>query len=302
MVDIDPGEFSHRIGSGRTAEIFRLRDGRIIKLLAASVPQTRAERELRFAQQAEAAGLPVWPVRDLVRCGDRWGLIGQRLPSGTTSLARRLMQRPWEVNRWFSAFVALHRQINSTSAENFPPIRKRLARRIRSSNLPKEAIAAALKRLRKLPDGNGLCHGDLHPANILIADGRLLAIDWASAGRGPRALDAARTIFLLSFGSAPGLASRLVRPIGQHYAGRYQAQRLEEEEITAPLLEAWRLPIMAARLVRRHDEERAFITELLQAELTPQDTLASSEQRAEPSPRPKARRIPSQSRKEASRP
>src|SRR5690625_600383 len=119
---IDPSHLSHKVGHGRTSETFRLRDGRIIKMLSASVPQSRAERELRLAQQAAAAGLPVWQIQELVRCGDRWGLLGEALPGETVSLARRLLQRPWELNHWFSAFIELHQQINRTPAAHLPPI------------------------------------------------------------------------------------------------------------------------------------------------------------------------------------
>lgn len=264
---LDPSQLSHRIGRGRTAEIFRLRDGRIVKLLSSRTPLRRAKRELRFAQLAAAAELPVWRLHDLVRCGERWGLLGEALPEDTTSLAQRLAQRPWEVNHWFQAFVTLHRRINATSGEAFPPIKGRLGRRIRSSQLPETKIKAALRRLRQLPDGDSLCHGDLHPGNLLVADGCLLAIDWASAGRGPAAFDVARSSFLLGFGSAPGLLPSLLRPVGRYYARRYAGARLEDEGITPELLAAWRLPIMAARLVRRRDSERAYFTRLLRAEI-----------------------------------
>lgn len=315
MVAIHPSELSHRIGRGRTAEIFRLHDGRIIKLLSPGVPKPRAERELRFAQQAAAADLPVWQVEKLVRCDERWGIVGEALPQGTSSLIKRLIRRPWEMNHWFGAFVDLHRKINDTSGAGFPPIRKRLARRIRSSGLPREAMEAALKELRRLPDGNALCHGDLHPANLLVTEGRLLAIDWASAGRGPRALDVARTIFLLRFGTTPGFAARFIGPLGKHYASRYQARRLEEEGLNPTLLEAWRVPIMAARLVRKQDSERDYFRDLLQAELSPADPPPARRPDSLKPDHPEPSRmgpnrlqkvagkaVPSQSRKEASRP
>lgn len=302
MLTLDPSQLSRRIGQGRTAEIFRLQDGRIIKLLSSRVPVQRVKRELKLARQAAAAELPVWRMQELVRCGDHWGLLGEALPADTTSLARRLSRRPWEIHHWFQAFVALHRQINATPAESFPPIRKRLIRRIRSSQLPQQEIRATLRRLRQLPDGNSLCHGDLHPANLLVADGRLLAIDWASAGRGPAAFDVARSAFLLGFGSAPGLAGELLRPLGRHYARRYCEERVGEEGVTPGLLEAWRLPIVAARLVRRRDKERDFFTQLLRAELTPPDSGNREEQAPDRLDREAGTAGPAQSHKEASRP
>lgn len=278
-----------------------MKDGRIIKLLMRSVTRQRAERELLFVRRVAAVGLPVWQIEDLVCCEGRWGLVGERLPAKTTSLAKRLMRHPWEIDRWFQGFVALHKQINEAPGKGFPPLRRRLARRIRSSRLPKQEIQSSLKRLRALPDGDRLCHGDLHPANILLADGRLLAIDWASAGRGPRELDVARTAFLLRFGTAPGVASSLLRPLASHYARLYQARRLEEEGMSSAAVTAWRLPIIAARLARREDAERSYFTNLLLEEIARAEPLAAALPQSRPE-KPQAAAIRSQSRKEASPP
>src|SRR5690606_41529813 len=95
----------------------------------------------------------------------------------------------------------------------------------------------------------------------------LLAIDWGSAGRYSPAFAVARSAFLLGFGSAPGSLPSPLGPVGRYYAWRYAGARLEDEGITPEPLAAWRLPLMAARLVRRRDSERAYFTRLLRAEI-----------------------------------
>src|SRR5690625_5595068 len=57
VLTLDPSQLSRRIGQGRTAEIFRLQDGRIIKLLSSRVPVQRVKRELKLARDRKSTRL-----------------------------------------------------------------------------------------------------------------------------------------------------------------------------------------------------------------------------------------------------
>ena len=50
----------------------------------------------------------------------------------------------------------------------------------------------AVHRLEKLPQT--LVHGELYASNVLVAGGRVAAIDWETAGRGPGILDLAALV------------------------------------------------------------------------------------------------------------
>lgn len=54
-----------------------------------------------------------------------------------------------------------------------------------------------LKLLEELDDGKELCHGDFHPGNILVSEGKYYIIDWLSAESGPEIADIAHTYLLL---------------------------------------------------------------------------------------------------------
>ena len=56
---------------------------------------------------------------------------------------------------------------------------------------------ASLRALERMPGGQRLCHGDLHPWNVIMAGGRAMAIDWFGATRGNPLADVARTALLL---------------------------------------------------------------------------------------------------------
>ncbi|MDE7185489.1 MAG: aminoglycoside phosphotransferase family protein [Lachnospiraceae bacterium] len=53
-------------------------------------------------------------------------------------------------------------------------------------------------KIKCLPLGNALCHGDFHPYNIIItSEGVAVTIDFANICKAPKEYDVARTYFLL---------------------------------------------------------------------------------------------------------
>ena len=64
--------------------------------------------------------------------------------------------------------------------------------------IPKHIATGILTLIERLPPGDGLCHADLHPGNVIMtADGPRL-IDWTGAVRAGAALDIACAHVLLS--------------------------------------------------------------------------------------------------------
>jgi aminoglycoside phosphotransferase (APT) family kinase protein len=64
--------------------------------------------------------------------------------------------------------------------------------------LPEHIATDILALIERLQSADGLCHGDLHPGNVIMtAEGPRL-IDWMGMVRGPAALDLASTHFLLA--------------------------------------------------------------------------------------------------------
>ena len=57
--------------------------------------------------------------------------------------------------------------------------------------------------IEKLPDGNAICHGDLHPDNIIVSKNKLYVIDWANVYSGNPNSDVARTFYLIKYGTSP---------------------------------------------------------------------------------------------------
>ena len=84
--------------------------------------------------------------------------------------------------------------------------------------------AARLADRRPSPSAPVVCHGDLHPLNLLVQDGQWTLLDWTAAVIAEPAYDLAFTTLLLRH---PPLA--VPRPLGPAIAatGRYVARRFQ---------------------------------------------------------------------------
>jgi aminoglycoside phosphotransferase (APT) family kinase protein len=68
-----------------------------------------------------------------------------------------------------------------------------------------------------------ICHGDLHPFNLLIDGDRITLLDWSVALLAPRAFDVSYTILILSEAPlrVPAWTRPLVRWFGRRVAARF---------------------------------------------------------------------------------
>jgi hypothetical protein len=73
------------------------------------------------------------------------------------------------------------------------------------------------------PAPDVICHGDLHPFNLLADGDRITVLDWSTTLIAPRAHDAGFTSLLLSEAplDVPGWARPAVRATGRLLAGRF---------------------------------------------------------------------------------
>jgi aminoglycoside phosphotransferase (APT) family kinase protein len=158
----------------------------------------------------------------------------------------------------------LHARIHEKLITGLPSYKDRLRYDIgEASLLPDELRQKVLALLDQLPDGQNLCHGDFHPANVFLTKNGPVAIDWMTACYGSPSADVARTSLILSIGAKA--AGRQVNPLiraaiqlyHRTYLDRYRAFRQD----TANELRRWTPVIAAARLSENITPEReALIT------------------------------------------
>lgn len=261
-----------RIAVGRTAEVFAWDAGRVVKLLRPAFPDRMAEEEAAIAQRVSAVYRAAPRCDGTILVGGRTGILYERIDGPT--MDARLRTHPWELWRQGRRLGALHAAMHQADGHGFREQRTALHDALDRAerHLAPALAAAAHDRVDVLPTGTQLCHGDLHPGNVLLGRS-LVVIDWENVRAGSPAADVARTIFLnrdsamLDDVPAPlAAAARLVRSIFcRAYLDGYRAVRpLDAAEVAA-----WRLPILAARLAEGIEAERPMLTRELARLVSP---------------------------------
>lgn len=196
--DNTPGELLAR---GRTADIHAWRDGLIIKLYHDWFDLDSIEFEAGIARAVHASGLPVPRVGEILRLNGRNGLVYERIKG--SSMLEHLQRKPWTVFRQARLQASLHAQMHTRTIDvRLPSQHNRLEKKIRQATaLPVPLQTVLLAKLDSLPRGDRLCHGDLHPGNILLQADQAVVIDWIDSSLGNPLADVARSS-IIALGAA----------------------------------------------------------------------------------------------------
>ena len=138
----------------------------------------------------------------------------------------KMRKRPLRLKAYARKLAALHLAVSHNAVPGLNDGRSR-ARHLTENSLvlSSEAKSFVLSLLDGLPDGGTLCHGDFHPGNILVHEGRHYVIDWFGAYRGDMLSDAAHTYLLMkNVPRYPGLSPavhRVMKLSGGIFADAY---------------------------------------------------------------------------------
>lgn len=261
-----------RLTQGRTAEIYAWGDRHVLKLFMHWCSPWMAEWELSAARAVQAFGAIMPKVEDeIVEVEGRRGILYERVDGPT--MGDVLSVQPWLLFRLSPIMAELHAAVHDCKAPGMRDQRERLERQIQAAGaLSAGTKAAVLKRLEQLPGGDALCHGDFHPWNIILSARGPVIIDWMDATGGNPVADVARSQWLARDSALPPnmpatirLSLTLTRRWMFHlYRRRYGQLR----PVTREQIEAWRVPIAAARLSEGIREEEERLVTVVESGLT----------------------------------
>jgi tRNA A-37 threonylcarbamoyl transferase component Bud32 len=204
------GFLEEKIGEGAFADIHAWAPGQVVKLFKASVPHLVSSWEARMTRAVFAAGAPAPEVFDEVTLEGRFGIVLPRLDGPT--LLQLLRSGAMTFGEVGAILASLYMSVHKTPP---PPdvlfLRDLIDGSFLEGRVSEHIATGILALIERLRPGDGLCHGDLHPGNVIMtADGPRI-IDWIGAVRAPAALDLASCHVLLSE-LAPEVADDPQRP------------------------------------------------------------------------------------------
>lgn len=242
------------IGSGESADVFRLEGGRVLKLYREGLDPGVIKREHDGVVHALRQGLRVARPLGKREHKGRLGIIFEELTG--TPLLRGMLARPFRSRNLLRRFTAYHARIHRCSGAGLIHAQHIIVHvRILHADVDEALRTLALDRLNAIPNGDRLCHGDFHPRNAILTDQGIAAIDWSNGSWGDPAGDVARTEFLFRYGGYGPLLRRFraLRLFRNMAADLYLHLYREATGMTEEAIEAWRLPMAVAAL---HPESR----------------------------------------------
>lgn len=248
------------VAEGRQAEVYLRPDGAMVKLMRDPAHGLWIEREAIALGAVAADGLAVPEVVEVLDADGRPGLAMNRVEGA--DLMTVMGAKPWLVPSLASTMGTLHAAMHRTRGPHqLPALPEVLAGHIAdATELSEHQRAAASYALARLPDGDRLCHGDMHLGNLIGDPAHPVVIDWGGATRGDPTADVALTVLMHRMAKPGPGASALVRtfaPVAARYiARRYLAAYGRARTVDGDLLERWVAVHAAARLAHGIDDER----------------------------------------------
>ena len=189
-----------KLAEGNTAEIFQLDNNRILKLFKQGYSKESMLREYHNHRIVSRLLDNVPKLYETVEEDERFGYIMELLNG--INLAELLLNEQNFAGA-MEQFVSLHKAWNKEAPSGLISYKDWMMSMI----VNKQQEPELLEKIRELPEGTILCHGDFHPYNIIVTEeNKLIVIDFANVCRGTKKYDIARSYFLMEEAGAKQLA------------------------------------------------------------------------------------------------
>ncbi|WP_042168292.1 phosphotransferase family protein [Paenibacillus gorillae] len=269
------------LGKGMTAEVYAWENGLVVKLYLAGIPSDWAGYEWKIARSIVDAGVPAPVAYELVELEARTGIVYERLigHSLLNELLSDLTGAEQVVREMAELHAAIHR-CKASSDSDLPRQAERLEREIRESRDVlqgrEEELVEVLGELEAASLNGYVCHGDLHPDNIIRTAEGLRAIDWMNASSGAPHCDIARTslMFLSPYlpDGSPFGSQEHIMAFKKQMNGVYLEHYGSIMEVDQVMIEKWFIPVAAARLRENVPGEQQWLLSIIDKFLAERNT------------------------------
>ena len=196
------------IARGNTSDVWRWSPTTVVKVLRPEIPADWAWLEADITRAVYEAGLPAPATEGVVEVEGRPGVVLERVDGA--SMWNQMKATPRRLPGLIEELVDLQVRIHAAGPiDGLPDLVTRLHGKIdEAEQLPEPERGEAHDLLATLPAGTALCHGDMHPANILMSARGWIVVDWFDAAVGYALADLARSSLLMRPPASPGSSNR----------------------------------------------------------------------------------------------
>lgn len=232
---------------GGTGECFRVDEDKILKLYYDGMPKEMAYREKECARTALIIGVPTPISYDVVRVGERRGVIYEILNARTMSQA--IVDNPDNIAKYAKEYADIAKSLRSVKgdADRFGKATEIFREALSHFDyLDEAAIGKIAGYLDYLDTFDRYVHGDFQPNNVMVDDKNVMLIDLGGFSVGNPVIDLATTYFC--FFASPDALYYETSP----FTGMTKSQHAE----------LWEKFISAYYGVRDYEEAKELYSEL----------------------------------------
>ena len=163
-------EGAELIGEGFCSKVYRLNKDTLIKVITNTTDLNDIRRELNLCKQAFILGVPTSISFDVVKVGDRYGVVFEMLDC--LSLRDCILKNPDKLDEYIVMYANLLQKLGSTDKGDFniPSAKaiKQEAVKLLQEHVDGKDYIRMLELVDSIPDRSTLVHGDCHVKNIMM--------------------------------------------------------------------------------------------------------------------------------------
>lgn len=235
-------ELDSLIASRTNKNVYRAGDRRV-KVFSSEYSKQDVLNEALNQARVEETGLNVPQILEVTMIDGEWAIVTKFIEGKT--LSQLMAEDSSKKDEYIELLVDLQLEVHSKACPLLNKLKDNLSRKICLTDLSATTRYDLYTRLDGMPKHNKLCHGDFHPANIIVAeDGTPFIIDWSHATKGNASADAAITYinFRLS--------------VDEDAAEKYLELFSEKSGIPQENVKKWVPIVAAAQSVSANDKDK----------------------------------------------
>lgn len=223
------------------------RDGdKVVKMFSSDYSKANVLNEALNQARVEETGLNIPKLHEVTKIDGKWAIVIDYIEGKT--LQTLMEENPNRKEEYIERLVDIQVRILSHRVPLLNKLRDKMHSKISITELDATTRYELHTRLDSTPRHNKVCHGDLHPSNIIItANDEAYVIDWAHVTQGNGAADAARVYLLLTLDGDKELAEKYLNAF------------CFKTDTAKQYVQKW-IPIVAAsQLTKGNEKERELL-------------------------------------------